>query len=270
MYRYIESEISKDGTATLWLARAQKRNAFHEQMIDELLVALEKLRQDEGLKLLLIRGKGKVFSAGADLEWMQSVMNYSFNENKLESKQLYRLFQSVYCFPVPVICLVHGASYGGANGIVAAADISMAEADTRFRFSEVQLGLLPATISPFVIRRIGEFNARELMLTGREFDAAKALRTGLVNYSGKQQELEEQLKQVITSITTAASGSVKNTKWLIRKVAANFDIGDLEDFTAEMIASARVSDEGQEGMKAFAEKRKPDWSKISGSSKLIE
>ncbi len=263
MYRYIDQEI-KDRIATLWLSRPEKRNAFHEQMIDELLVALEKLRLDESLRALVIRGKGQVFSAGADLEWMQSVMNYSFNENKLESKQLYRLFYAVYSFPVPVICLVHGASFGGANGIVAASDISMAENNARFRFSEVQLGLLPATISPFVIRRIGEFYARELMLTGLEFDAAKALQAGLVNFTGNEKELEERLQHILSSIASAAAGSVKNTKWLIRKVAANFEIGELEDITADMIASARVSDEGQEGMKAFAEKRKPDWSGISG------
>lgn len=262
MYRYIEIE-NRDKTAILWLARPEKRNAFHEQMIDELLVALERLRHEETMRALVIRGKGSVFSAGADLDWMQSVMNYSFNENKLESKQLYRLFYAVYSFPVPVIVVAHGASFGGANGIVAAADISMAETNTKFRFSEVQLGLLPATISPFVIRRIGEFNARELMLTGMQFNAEKALKTGLINFSGEKQEIEKQLEEILTSINSAAAGSVKNTKWLIRKVAANFNIGELEDVTADMIASARVSDEGQEGMKAFAEKRKPDWSGIS-------
>lgn len=262
MYRYIEVE-NKDNTAILWLSRPQKRNAFHEQMIDELLVAMERLRHDEKVRALVIRGKGAVFSAGADLDWMQSVMNYSFNENKLESKQLYRLFYAVYSFPVPVIVVAHGASFGGANGIVAAADISMAETGTSFRFSEVQLGLLPATISPFVIRRIGEFNARELMLTGMQFNAEKALKTGLINFRGEQQEMDNQLAEILKSINSAAAGSVRNTKWLIRKVAANFDIGELEDVTADMIASARVSDEGQEGMKAFAEKRKPDWSGIS-------
>lgn len=262
MYNYIETQ--KDGSlASLWLARPDKRNAFHEQMIEELIVALDKYRKDSDIKVLLIRGKGSVFSAGADLDWMQSVRNYSFNENKLESKQLYRLFHMIYSFPVPVITIVHGASFGGANGIVAASDISLAEDKTTFRFSEVQLGLLPATISPFVVRRIGEFYARELFLTGLPFNAEKALSTGLVNYTGTHDVIENQLKELLNSILSAAAGSLKNTKWLVQKVTDNFNIADMEDFTADMIASARVSDEGQEGMKAFAEKRKPDWTTLS-------
>lgn len=264
MYRYIETEKSEN-TAIIWLARPEKRNAFHEHMIDELLLALESLKHDETLRTLIIRGKGKVYSSGADLDWMQSVMNYSFNENKLESKQLYRLFYAIYSFPVPVITIVHGASFGGANGIVAASDISIADSETRFRFSEVQLGLLPATISPFVVKRIGEFNARELMLTGMEFDSEKAVKVGLINYSGNKKETEAFLNGILDSIQSAAVGSVKNTKWLIRKIAARSDMGELEDFTADMIASARVSDEGQEGMKAFSEKRKPDWSGMSNN-----
>ena len=262
MYNYIETQ--KDGNlASLSLARPDKRNAFHEQMIEELIVALDKYRKDSDIKVLLIRGKGSVFSAGADLDWMQSVRNYSFNENKLESKQLYRLFHMIYSFPVPVITIVHGASFGGANGIVAASDISLAEDKTTFRFSEVQLGLLPATISPFVVRRIGEFYARELFLTGLPFNAEKALSTGLVNYTGTHDVIENQLKELLNSILSAAAGSLKNTKWLVQKVTDNFNIADMEDFTADMIASARVSDEGQEGMKAFAEKRKPDWTTLS-------
>ncbi|MGM0613233.1 MAG: enoyl-CoA hydratase-related protein [Bacteroidota bacterium] len=262
MYKYIETQ-KDECLAILYLARPEKRNAFHEQMIEELLAAMDNFRKDSEIKVLLIRGKGSVFSAGADLDWMQSVRNYSFNENKLESKQLYRLFHMIYSFPVPVITLVHGASFGGANGIVAASDISLAETNTTFRFSEVQLGLLPATISPFVVRRVGEFYAREMFLTGLPFSADKALRAGLVNYIGTEDVLENQLKELLNSIQSAAAGSLKNTKWLLRKVSDNFNIDDMEDFTADMIASARVSEEGQEGMKAFAEKRKPDWTTLS-------
>ncbi|MFW6019400.1 MAG: enoyl-CoA hydratase-related protein [Bacteroidales bacterium] len=262
MYNYIETQ--KQGfIANLYLARPEKRNAFHEQMIKELIDALTHFRKESEIKALVIRGKGPVFSAGADLDWMQAVRNYSFNENKLESKQLYRLFSMIYSFPVPVITLVHGASFGGANGIVAASDISLAETNTTFRFSEVQLGLLPATISPFVVRRIGEFYAREMFLTGLPFNADKAMRSGLVNYTGAYDVIENQLKELLYSIKSAASGSLKNTKWLVRKVSDNFNIEDMEDFTADMIASARVGDEGQEGMKAFAEKRKPDWTELS-------
>ncbi|MFO8086684.1 MAG: enoyl-CoA hydratase-related protein [Bacteroidales bacterium] len=262
MYRYIKLE-EHDQYALLWLARPQKRNAFDEHMIDELLLALETLRHRQDIRALVIRGEGRVFSAGADLDWMQSVMNYSFNENKLESKQLYRLFYAIYSFPFPVITLVHGASFGGANGIVAASDISLADVNTSFRFSEVQLGLVPATISPFVLRRIGEFNARELMLTGLPFDAEKAAQIGLVNFIGEQNQMEAYLDHIISAIKSSAAEAVKNTKWLIQKVAAETELDQLEDFTADMIASARISDEGQEGMKAFAQKRKPDWSNFN-------
>ncbi|MCF8330928.1 MAG: enoyl-CoA hydratase/isomerase family protein [Bacteroidales bacterium] len=264
MYRYIETE-KNENTAIIWLSRPEKRNAFHEQMIDELLMALGSFKHEKNLRILIIRGRGIVFSAGADIDWMQSVMNYSFNENKLESKQLYRLFYAIYSFPVPVITIVHGASFGGANGIVAASDISIADDETVFRFSEVQLGLIPATISPFVVNRIGEFNARELMLTGKQFDADRALKTGLINFSGKEKEINDYLHSTVNSIQAAAAGSVKNTKWLISKIADRIHMGEMEDITADMIASARLSDEGQEGMKAFAEKRNPDWSKISNT-----
>ncbi|MFO8055589.1 MAG: enoyl-CoA hydratase-related protein [Bacteroidales bacterium] len=262
MYQYIETHKQNE-IATLWLNRPKKRNAMHEQMIEELMEALKEFRRDESLKALVIRGKGNVFCAGADLQWMQSVMQYSFNENKLESKQLYRLFHTLYSYPLPVISVVHGASYGGANGLVAASDISIAESKTLFRFSEVQLGLLPAIISPFVVRRTGEFNARELMLTGQEFNADKALKTGLINYKTPTEGIEQQLEVLLASIRSAAITSVKNTKWMIRKVAANMDMEELEDITADLIASARVSNEGQEGMKAFSEKRKPNWQDMS-------
>lgn len=264
MSKYIEIE-KNDNIATLWLNRPEKRNAFNQEMITELMKALQELRQDSFLRALVIRGRGRVFSAGADVSWMQQIIDYSFNENKLESKQLFRLFHRIYSFPLPVISWVHGASFGGANGIVAAADISLSTTYTKYRFSEVQLGLLPATISPFVIRRIGEFAARELMLTGLPFDAEKAYRIGLINYRGTPEEMEEKLNEIVSLLKTAALGSLKNTKWLIRKVLSVSNIDQLEDETSDMIASARMSQEGQEGMKAFSEKRKPDWSKLSNN-----
>lgn len=264
MSKYIETGIQND-IATLWLNRPDKRNAFHEAMITEMITALDELKREKNLKAFVLRGKGKVFSAGADLDWMQSVKEYSFKENKLESKQLFRLFSNIYSFPLPVVVFVHGVSAGVANGLVAAADISLAEENTNFRFSEVQLGLLPATISPFVIRRIGKFNARELMMTGKSFRADKAQNIGLINAAGSFEEMENQLNEILSSFRSAALGSLKNTKWLIRKVSSMPDIMELEDETADMIASARLSPEGQEGMEAFAEKRKPDWSKLSNN-----
>ncbi len=260
MYKYIQLEQAEE-TATLWLNRPEKRNAFNEDMVSELLAVLEQISRGEAIKALIIRGKGPVFCSGADLDWLQGVINYSFNENHQESKKLFLLFHTLYTFPFPVVTVVHGACYGGANGLAAASDIVLAESAALFSFPEVRLGLVPATIAPFVIRRIGQARARELMLTGKKFNAATAQQYGLVTHSLPGQELESYLEKTLNQLCAAPSSALKSTRWLIGKVSQASPLEDLEDITSRIIASARASEEGQEGMKAFAEKRTPRWKK---------
>lgn len=258
MYKYIQLQCTED-TATLWLDRPHKRNAFNEGMVDELLAVLEHLAREDNLKVLIIRGKGTVFCAGADLNWMKGVINYSVSKNFQESKKLFRLFHHLYTFPFPVVTVVQGACFGGANGLVAASDIVLAASHTRFAFPEVRLGLVPATIAPFVVRRLGQAHARELMLTGKQFDGQAAREYGLVNHAVPEKELERLLESTLKALCAAPASALKSTRKLLEKVEQTPQLEYLEDITAQVIAEARVSLHGQEGMKAFTEKRKPQW-----------
>lgn len=241
--------------ATLWLNRPAVRNAFDEEMIAEMVQALEHLAFNEDIVMLVIRGKGKVFSAGADLQWMQQVVNYSYEENIRESAQLQKLFHALYQFPVFTVAAVHKACMGGANGIIAACDWVMAEEQTQFRFSEVKLGLVPATIAPFIMKRTGEFPARALMLTGKGFFAPKALQMGLVDelFAGTP---DGQLRALQKEMMENAPQAVRKTKSLLQRVAGKDMTNEVVRDTVKTIAQARVSDEGQARIRQFLEKTK--------------
>ena len=256
-YQYVDVETN-DFFTTVHLAREEKRNAFNNEMIDELSSALQTIRKNTSVRSVLIRGKGNCFSAGADLNYMKEMVDYSTSENIADSEKLYDLFNTIYHIPIPTICYVHGASFGGSNGLIAACDYAIASVQTTFSFSEVRLGLLPATISQFVIQKIGEQNALDLFMTGRLFDANHAKEVGLVNAVVQEQQAEERIQKYLNLYKEAAPGAVKETKQLIRNLSG-MENKDIRSYTAKKIAEARVSDEGQEGMTAFFEKRKPGW-----------
>lgn len=261
MYKYetIEFEV-KDRIGVLWLNRPDIRNAFNSLMISEIIECLESVEHDADILALVIRGKGKVFSAGADINWMKSFSKLSFNEDYQENLHLARCFYMVYTFSKPTISVVHGASFGGANGLLAACDMAYALDDTIFSFSEVKIGIIPATISPYVIKRIGECNARELMLTGKRFSGKEADRKGLVNQSfATQQQLDEYIAGIMAELRTSAPQAMASCKELIFNITKSQNFNETIDYTARMIAEARASEEGQEGMAAFLEKRKPKW-----------
>lgn len=259
-YKTIEIEV-RDEVATCWLNRPKIRNAFNEVMISELKHFFLEASENNKYRVIILRGRGKSFCSGADLEWMKSVVNYSDQQNFHESMQLSECLHAIYSCKIPTIAAVHGAAIGGANGLLSACDIAVADDDTVFSLSEVKIGIIPACISPYVIKRIGEFPARELMISGRRFKAPEAEKKRLINKSLNISDLEEYLSKTSELILSSGPRAVQMCKELIYGVTNELTLNEAMEFTARMIADIRKSDEGQEGMNAFLEKRKPGWVK---------
>lgn len=246
-----------DKVISVWLNRPEVHNAMNALMIEELTSAFSSFDNDQ-TRAIVLRGKGKSFCAGADLNYMKEIASFGLKENKEDSLKLAHLFQGIYVCPFPTIAVVHGAAFGGANGLLAACDIVLAEENTTFAFSEVKLGIAPATIAPFVIKRIGEFGAKELMITGKRFKTVEALKWRLVNDSVAESELENALNKVLTEIKRNGPKAVRAAKKLIQSIT-DHKTDDMLEHTAQIIAGLRASEEGQEGMASFLEKRKPNW-----------
>ena len=252
---------STDQVATVWVNRPEIHNAFNEVMISELIDCFKLIDKNEDVRVVVLRGKGKSFCAGADLNWMKDVTRYSYDENFKESLQLSTCFYSIYTCSKPTIAVVHGAAIGGANGLLAACDMAFCEDETTFSLSEVKIGVIPACISPYIVKRVGEFGARELMLTGRRVMGKEAEKMQLVNRSLPDDELEKHLSSVIKLLLTSGPSAMSLCKKLIFDVSNKLSLEEALDYTAKMIAEIRASEEGQEGMQAFLEKRTPGWIK---------
>ena len=238
--------------ARIALNRPEVRNAMNALMIKELSEAVDWLDCRDDIRVIEMCGNGKSFCAGADLNYMKDIASFGYNENLEDARRLSKLFQKIYFCNKPVITLVHGAVIGGGNGITAASDIVLAERDTVFAFSEVKLGLTPATISPFVITRCGEVHARDLMLSGRKFTAQEAKEFNLVNFVGDIDELNQRLDFYIDNYLNASPSAIRDCKHLIRNVAGISNPYDsVFDATAMMIAQERMSEDAQEWMKKF-------------------
>jgi methylglutaconyl-CoA hydratase len=250
-----------NGIATILLNRPEIRNAFNEVMIAELTDAFRKTGEMEHIRVIILKGEGKSFCAGADLNWMRDVSNYSFEQNYAESLHLSECFYSIYSSPKPTIAVVHGAAIGGANGLLAACDIAVCDNETVFSLSEVKIGIVPACISPYVIKRVGEYSARELMLTGRRINGTEAENYKLVNKSLPTDQIESYVEQMVQMLLTSGPAAITHCKKLIDKVVNHINMDEALTYTAKMIAEIRASEEGQEGMAAFLEKRKPNWVK---------
>lgn len=251
--------IDGRGVARLTMNRPELRNAFNEDLIGAICDAMGKLSGDENVRAIVLTGAGAAFSAGADLNMMKRVADYSAAENKDDARRLGHMLRSIYDSGKPTIALVNGPAMGGGLGLVAAADIAIASEDAFFALSEVRLGLIPAVISPFVVRSIGARQARRFFLTGERFDAAKAKEMGLVHMVCMGAQLEATLDGVISDILFGAPGAQAAAKDLVKRVAHRaIDDGVMEE-TAGLIARARAGGEGREGVNAFLEKRKPGW-----------
>jgi methylglutaconyl-CoA hydratase len=253
-------EATLDGIATVTINRAAKRNAFNAEVIAALHEAFMTLSDADGVRLVFLTGAGASFSAGADLEWMKAAVEWSESENREDAMALASMLKALHDLPQLTVALIDGPAFGGGAGLAAACDMAVATERSTFAFSEVKLGLTPATISPYVIRAIGARNARRLFATGEVFGAADAQSHGLVTQVVADAAGFDAVRAALTTaIKACAPGAVADTKALVNDIeGAEIDRGVMEE-TAKRIAARRVSEEGREGVLAFLEKRKPGW-----------
>ncbi len=249
---------SENKVGRISLNRPDVHNAFNVTMIRELADAFAVVKEDKSVRVVVLTGVGESFCAGADLNWMREIIRYSFDQNLKESLEVAELMHMIYTLPKPTIARVNGTAIGGGNGLFSACDIVIASERAKFGLSEVKIGLVPAAISPYVIRRIGESAAREYFLSGERFDAPRALEIGLVNRVVPHEELDQKVEGVIQLLLSSGPEAIASCKELLHRVPA-MSLEEAKPYTAEMIARLRVSAEGQEGMAAFLEKRKPAW-----------
>ncbi len=248
----------KEEVVRVTLNRPEVHNAFNSEMIDELSRAFKRIKEDGKVRVAILTGAGKSFCAGADINWMREIINFSFDQNLEESLALAEVLHQIYMLPKPTVAMVNGTAIGGGTGFLSVCDIAVASEEARFGLSEVKIGLVPAAISPYVIRRIGEFRAREYFLTGERISAQKAMEIGLVNEVFPPSKLERRVEELVESLLSSGPEAVASCKELIQRVP-RMSFEEVKKYTAEMIARLRVSEEGQEGMAAFLEKRKPNW-----------
>jgi methylglutaconyl-CoA hydratase len=257
--KYETIKIDMDGpVARVSFCRPEIHNAFNDTLIYEMTDLFTSLKEDGDLRVIVLTGEGKSFSAGADLNWMRRVKDYSYEKNLEESLALARLFWLLYTMPLPIIGRINGAAIGGGTGFVSICDISIAGESARFSFSEVKIGVVPACIAPYVLRKIGEGKAREFFISGERLTAAEAYRIGLVNRCCPDDKLDEEVDKLVKTLLSSGPNAIKMAKELVSNVPLMIP-DQFTPYTAEMIAKLRKSDEGQEGMDAFLNKRKPNW-----------
>lgn len=249
----------QDGVLEVGLNRPDLRNAFNPQMILEITKTFKLLARRKDLRAVVLRGEGKSFCAGADLHWMKEIVKYTLAKNKKDAGVLFDMFQAVAACPHPVIAVVHGAAFGGALGLIACADIVIAEKNTSFGFSEVKLGIAPAVISHFVLKKTTLGLCSHAMISGKTFNTQEAQAMGLVHcVAVDESDLSRQLNLVLNQFGEAGPEAVRETKALLGKVQ-NQTAAKAKALTTQVIAKRRVSKEGQEGLKGFLEKTTPSW-----------
>ncbi len=249
---------NKNAIVEVRLNRPEIHNAFNDELIKQITETFQKLSADESVRLIVLTGEGRSFCAGADLNWMKSMKDYSQTENFEDSQKLAKMFQVINECPIPVIGKVNGHALGGGVGLVSVCDYVITHDKAKFGFTEVRLGLIPAVISPFCINKIGESNARAWFLSGELFQGNKALEMGLVHQVSTLENFEEDFENVIRSFLYAGPQAARDAKRLVENVLQS-NKGDIAEYTCNAIAQKRVSDEGQEGMSALLEKRKAQW-----------
>lgn len=255
----VQIDSTTDGVVFITINRPQKKNAFDAATIAALFEAFETLHGADHVRVVFIRGAGGTFSAGADLSWMRDAIDWSEGDNRDDAMGLAKMLKALHDIPALTVALVEGSAMGGGAGIVCACDMAVAVEGTRFAFSEVKLGLIPGTIAPYVIEAVGPRRARQLFLTANIFDADYAAHAGIIDMVLPEGTVDEFVSMLTDSLTQNAPGAMGEAKRLVRDVAGQkIDHGLMEE-TARRIARARVSDEGQEGVRAFLEKRPARW-----------
>ncbi|MDE2275417.1 MAG: enoyl-CoA hydratase/isomerase family protein [Burkholderiales bacterium] len=245
--------------AEVWLNRPEVRNAFNEGLIAELTGAFRTLGADPALRAIVLGGRGKAFCAGADLSWMRAMAGYSWEQNQADASALAEMLWTIWRCPLPVVGRVHGDCYAGGVGLAAVCDVLVAAEGVQFCLSEAKLGLLPATIGPYVVRALGEQAARRYFVTAERFSAARALALGLVHECVPAEALDARVAEIVAAIVANGPAAVQACKALVQDVAGRPIDAALRAETARRIADIRASDEGREGVAAFLAKREPGW-----------
>lgn len=248
----------KGPVATVTMARPEVHNAFNEALISELHAAFKELGADSGARAIVLAGEGKSFSAGADLVWMRRMASASEAENRADAERLAAMLRAMAECPKPVVARVHGAAIGGGAGLTACADIVIAGESAVFAFAEVRLGILPATIAPHVIEKIGVGRALPLFLTGERFGASRAESIGLVQRVAPDTALDAAVDETVAALLAGSLAAQAAIKTLIRKVSST-PREEIDAYTSQLISAIRASEEGREGVAAFLEKRKASW-----------
>lgn len=249
----------ENGIAFVTLARPDVRNAFNADLISQMRVTFDQLAEDASVRAVLLAGDGPIFCGGADVSWMRAALGLSYDENVADAEAMSDMFRAIDRCPKPVIARVHGAALGGGAGLLAVCDIAVASEETLFGFTEVKLGIIPAVISPFVLAKIGASHARALFLTGERFDATRAREIGLVHAVVPFADLDAAVGNILAEVRTAGPNAVSAIKALVAEIrAASYDAS--RDVTAAAIARQRTSEEGQEGLRAFLERRRASFS----------
>lgn len=249
----------ENAIAKVTLNRPDVHNAFNEEVISDLISCFEKVENDDNIRVMILQAKGKSFSAGADLNWMKKMASYSEEENLADASNLALMLSKLYHLPKPTIARVQGAAFGGAVGLVACCDIAIASLMSKYCLSEVKLGLIPATISPYVIQSVGPRIAKRLFMTAEVISSRRARRIGLVSETVSEDDLDSHIDTIVQQILKNGPKAVSLAKQLVNDICYRPIDDDLLRKTSQHIAAVRVSGEGQEGLSAFLEKRPANW-----------
>ena len=253
--------IRTESTNTVFrviLNRPDIRNAFDDRMILELTDVLDNLKKMDKIRVVVLSGEGKTFCSGADINWMKKMVSYTFDENLRDAIKLSVMLDLMYNCTRPIVAKVQGAAIGGGTGLVAVSDIAIADINTVFSFSEVKIGIVPACISPYVLKKVGEARSSEFFITGERLNAEQVREAGLVSRVVPPEALDSEVEKVVTQLLRSGPKAVQMCKEMVRKVPT-MSVSEMKTYTARLIAELRVSDEGQEGMSAYFEKRTPKW-----------
>ena len=252
------TRTDEDQVATVTLARPDAHNALNVALIEELTSCFEEIAEDEGVRVVVLAGEGRSFCAGADIGYMRDTAGFTYEDNLDDARRLATMYWTIDECPKPLVARVHGAALGGGSGLVAVADVVVAERETRFAFTEVRLGIAPATIAPFVVRKIGASHARSLFLTGERFGAERAQEIGLVHNMAPQDGLDAVVEEKVGDLLQGGPVAQATVKALLRRLETTEPM-EAPGLTSRVISELRTGEEGQEGLAAFLEKREPGW-----------
>jgi methylglutaconyl-CoA hydratase len=252
------TRTDEDQVATVVLSRPDSHNALNAALIEELTRCFEEISDDDGVRVVVLAGEGRSFCAGADIGYMRETATFSYEENLEDARRLAMMYWTIDECPKPLVARVQGAAMGGGAGLVAVADVVVTDAEARFAFSEVRLGIAPASISPFVVRKIGPSHARSLFVTGERFDAERAHEIGLVHRVVSREGLDAAVEQKVGELLQGGPVAQATIKALLRRLETTEPM-EAPGLTARVISELRTGEEGQEGLAAFLEKREPGW-----------